>query len=178
MTEDALAEGWLHTGDVGVLDGAGFLRITDRKKDLIKKAGGKYVAPLPLEARLQEERVIEWAPLVGDERPFVTALIVPGWATLRTLHGIDGDPDALVRDSRVRGIFQAVLDTLNRNQAGFESVRAFPLLPYPFSEENDELTPTLKPKRRVIIRRYGEVIDAMCEAAHSAHAAQVVHTGG
>jgi long-chain acyl-CoA synthetase len=176
MTDDTLADGWLHTGDVGMLDRAGYLRITDRKKDLIKTAGGKYVAPLPLEARLQEERVIEWALLVGDERPFVSALIVPDWAALRTLHGIDGDPDALVRDSRVRGIFQAALDTLNRNLAGFESVRAFALLPYPFSEENDELTPTLKPKRRVIMRRYAEVIDAMYEAAHAAHAAHMVHT--
>ncbi len=174
-TADTLADGWLHTGDVGMLHEDGFLRITDRKKDLIKMAGGKYVAPLPLESRLQEARVVEWALLVGDERPFVTALIVPAWTALRTVYGIQGDPDVLVRDPRVRGIVQERLDALNRNLAGFESVRAFTLLPYPFSEANDELTPTLKPKRRVIMRRYAEVIDGMYESARAAHAA---HAGG
>ena len=136
-TAHTLADGWLHTGDVGMLDEDGYLRITDRKKDLIKTAGGKYVAPLPLESRLQEDRIVEWALLVGDERPFVAALIVPDWAALRELHGIDGDPDVLVRDLRVRSIVQERMDALNRNLAGFESVRAFALLPYPFAEAND-----------------------------------------
>jgi long-chain acyl-CoA synthetase len=168
-TAATLEDGWLHTGDVGMVDGDGFLRITDRKKDLLKTAGGKYVAPLPLESRLEEDRVIEWALLVGDERPFVTALVVPDWAALRALHGIAGDPDALVHDPRVRGIFQERVDTLNRGLAGFESVRAFALLPRQFSEENDELTPTLKPKRRVIMRRYREVVDGMYEMARAAY---------
>jgi long-chain acyl-CoA synthetase len=168
LTAAALEDGWLRTGDVGMLDG-GYLRITDRKKDLIKTAGGKYVAPQPLESRLQEAREIEWALVVGDERPFVTALVVPDWEALRELHGIDGDPDALVADPRVRSIVQARIDVLNRKLAGFESVRGFALLPNPFSEANGELTPTLKPKRRVIVRRYREVIDAMYEAARVAH---------
>jgi long-chain acyl-CoA synthetase len=168
LTAAALEDGWLRTGDVGVLED-GWLRITDRKKDLIKTSNGKYVAPLPLEARLEEARAIEWALLVGDERPFVAALIVPDWGALRASHGIDGDPDALVTDSRVRAIIQALVDALNRDLAGFESVRAFALLARPFSEENGELTPTLKPKRRVIARRYREVIDAMYEAARLAH---------
>ena len=171
LTAEALEDGWLHTGDVGVLDG-GFLRITDRKKDLLKTAGGKYVAPLPLESRLQEERVIEWALLIGDERPFVTALIVPDWEAVRTLHGIAGDPDALVDDPRVRAVVQERVDALNRGLAGFESVRAFTLLPRPFCEANGELTPTLKPRRRVIAQRYREVIDGMYETARAVHAAQ------
>jgi long-chain acyl-CoA synthetase len=171
QTAEAISEdGWLMTGDVGVLDAGGFLRITDRKKDLLKTAGGKYVAPLPLESRLQEAREIEWALLVGDERPFVTVLVVPDWGALRTLHGIDGDHDALVGDPRVRAIVQRRMDELNDGLAGFECVRAFALLPQPFSEANDELTPTLKPKRRVIARRYREVIDAMYAAARAAHA--------
>ncbi len=174
-TADTLADGWLHTGDIGMLDEDGFLRITDRKKDLIKTAGGKYVAPLPVESRLQEERIVDWALLVGDERPFVTALIVPDWTALRTIYGIEGDPDVLVRDPRVRCVVQKRLDALNRNLVGFESVRAFTLLPYPFSEANDELTPTLKAKRHVIMRRYAEVIDGMYESAQAAHAA---HAGG
>jgi long-chain acyl-CoA synthetase len=171
QTAATVEDGWLHTGDVGMLDAGGFLRITDRKKDLIKTAGGKYVAPLPIESRLQEERVIEWALLVGDERPFAAALIVPDWGALRTLHGIAGDPDALVDDPRVRALVQGCVDALNEDLAGFESVRAFALLPHPFSEANDELTPTLKPKRRVIVRRYHEVIDGMYEAARAAHTA-------
>jgi long-chain acyl-CoA synthetase len=171
LTAATLDGGWLRTGDVGMLDAAGFLRITDRKKDLLKTSGGKYVAPLPLESRLQEARVIEWALLVGDERPFVTALIVPDWTALRTLHGIEGDPDVLVGSPRVRAIVQRLVDGLNEHLAGFESVRAFTLLPHPFSEANDELTPTLKPKRRVIVRRYREVIDGMYAAARAAHEA-------
>jgi long-chain acyl-CoA synthetase len=169
LTAAAIEDGWLHTGDIGMLED-GYLRITDRKKDLLKTAGGKYVAPLPLESHLQESRVIEWALIVGDERPFVTALIVPEWGALRTLHGIDGDPDALVQDERVRAIVQERIDALNRGLPGFESVRAFALLPRAFSEENGELTPTLKPKRRVIARRYRDVIDAMYETARLAHA--------
>jgi long-chain acyl-CoA synthetase len=170
-TAATLEDGWLHTGDVGVLDEDGFLRITDRKKDLIKTAGGKYVAPLPLESRLQEDRVIEWALLVGDERPFVTALIVPDWGALRTLHDIDGDPAALAGDPRVRAIVQGCVDAVNRQLAGFESIKAFTLLPDAFSEASDELTPTLKPKRRIIRSRYGEVIDGMYRAARAAHPA-------
>ncbi|TMC07147.1 MAG: long-chain fatty acid--CoA ligase [Chloroflexi bacterium] len=168
LTAAALEDGWLHTGDVGLLDG-GHLRITDRKKDLLKTAGGKYVAPLPLESRLQEAREIEWALLVGDERPFVTALVVPDWGALRDEHGIDGDPDALAADVRVRSIVQERVDALNRNLAGFETVRAFAVLSRPFSEGDGELTPTLKPKRRVIVRRYREVIDAMYESATLAY---------
>ena len=168
LTAAALEDGWLRTGDVGVLED-GYLRITDRKKDLIKTAGGKYVAPLPLESRLQEAREIDWALLVGDERPFVSALIVPDWGALRTGCGIQGDPDVLTGDPRVRAVVQARVDALNRGLAGFESVRAFALLPTPFSEANGELTPTLKPKRRIIVRRYREVIDTMYEAARLAH---------
>ncbi|HSR26204.1 MAG TPA: AMP-binding protein, partial [Candidatus Eisenbacteria bacterium] len=170
LTAATVEDGWLRTGDIGMLDADGFLRITDRKKDLLKTAGGKYVAPLPLESRLQEERVIEWALLIGDERPFVAALIVPDWGALRALHGIAGDPDVLVSDPRVRAIVQRAVDALNAGLAGFESVRAFALLPHPFAEANDELTPTLKPKRRVIARRYREVIDGMYEAARIAYA--------
>jgi long-chain acyl-CoA synthetase len=172
---DATAEvmeedGWLSTGDVGLIDADGFLRITDRKKDLIKTAGGKYVAPLPLESRLQEEPVIEWALLVGDERPFVTALIVPDRAALQERYGIEGDPDALVGDPRVRAIVQERVDVLNRGLASFESIKAFTLLANTFSEANGELTPTLKPKRRVIQRRYDDLITAMYAAARTARA--------
>jgi long-chain acyl-CoA synthetase len=96
--------------------------------------------------------------------------VVPDWGALRTRHGIEGDPDALVGDPRVRDIVQTRVDALNRELTGFESVRAFALLAHPFSEVNGELTPTLKPKRRVIARRYRDVIDAMYEAARLAHA--------
>lgn len=101
----------------------------------------------------------------------MTALIVPDWAALRTLHGIDGDPDVLVGSPRVRAVIQSCVDELNEHLAGFESVRAFALLPHPFSEGNDELTPTLKPKRRVIARRHGELIDGMYASARVAHEA-------
>lgn len=170
-TAAALEDGWLHTGDIGKLDEDGFLRVTDRKKDLMKTAGGKYVAPLPVESRLEEEPIIEWAVLVGDRRPFVSALIVPEWGALRSIHHVEGDPAALVDDPGVRGLVEERIEGVNRDLAGFERIKAFTLLPSAFSVQSDELTPTLKPKRRVIMGRYETVIAAMYESAARAREA-------
>jgi long-chain acyl-CoA synthetase len=170
-TAEVLGDGWLRTGDVGALDGDGFLRITDRKRDLIKTAGGKYVAPLKLESHLEGDRIVASALVVGDQRPFVAALVVPDWEALRTLHGVEGPAEELVNDPRVQELVQERVDALNAELAGFESLRAFALLPTPFSEERNELTPTLKPKRRVIQDHYQSVIAAMYESARARHRA-------
>jgi long-chain acyl-CoA synthetase len=172
-TAEVLADGWIHTGDIGELDADGFLRITDRKKDLIKTAGGKFVAPQQLEARLQQEPIIERAVVLGDERPYAVALIVPDWSAMRRQLGLDGQPESLLEDERARAAIQRPVDALNEDLDSWERIIQFRLLPHDFSESTGELTPTLKVKRRAVQERYREQIEDMysrktrsAEAAH------------
>ena len=160
-TAETLEDGWVKTGDIGELDSAGFLRITDRKKELIKTAGGKFVAPAPMEGRLMRAPAIERAVVIGDERPFVVALIVPEWKAMSAEAGVSGEPEKLVEDARVLSVVQRAVDDLNRDLGSWESIKYFRLLAHDFSEESGELTPTLKVKRRTVQERYRELIDAM-----------------
>jgi long-chain acyl-CoA synthetase len=160
-TKEVLENGWFRTGDIGELDKAGFLRITDRKKDLLKTAGGKYVAPQPIESRLMDDRVIERAVLIGDERPYVTALLVPDWETLKREKGLAGKPEELVKNEKVRAVFQERIDGVNKGLGSWESVKYFELLANDFSEERGEMTPTLKVKRKAIAENYKEQIESM-----------------
>ena len=160
-TEEVLSDGWLHTGDVGELDGDGFLKITDRKKDLIKTAGGKYVAPQPLEAQLQNESIIERAVVIGDDRPYCVALIVPDWAAVKSELKLGGEPKQLVADEKLKGRVQQVVDRVNQGVGSWESIKYFKLLPDDFSEAAGEMTPTLKVKRRVVQERHADEIEEM-----------------
>jgi long-chain acyl-CoA synthetase len=160
-TAETLHDGWVLTGDIGELDGDGFLRITDRVKELIKTAGGKYVAPAPMETSLMQQPCIERAVVIGDGRPYVTALIVPDWQALGALWGVSGRPDDLVEDERALAAVQRCVDELNRDLGSWETVKYFTLLPEDFTEESGELTPTLKVKRRVVQERYCERIEKM-----------------
>jgi long-chain acyl-CoA synthetase len=165
-TAATVKDGWVLTGDIGEIDSDGFLHITDRKKDLIKTAGGKFVAPQPIETQLQQDPLIERVVLVGDLRPYVSALVVPDWEAVR--HEleieIDGDPAQLVTDERVRETVQSRIDALNADLGSWETVKRFTLLPRDFREEEGELTPSLKVKRRVIQERYAHQIDEMYDA--------------
>src|SRR5450756_748835 len=165
-TAEAISEGWLKTGDMGFVDSDGFLTITDRKKDLIKTSGGKYVAPLPIESQLESERYIKASLVVGDERPYVVALIVPDWEALRADLGLQGEPSSLVNDAELRARFSKILDEVNKGQASFETVKHFALLPRDFTEAEGELTPTLKKKRRAILEHFKNQIEALY-ASHS-----------
>ncbi|HEY4888237.1 MAG TPA: long-chain fatty acid--CoA ligase [Candidatus Dormibacteraeota bacterium] len=169
-TAETIVAGWLRTGDMGFIDHDGFLTITDRKKDLIKTAGGKYVAPLPIESQIENDRYVKSSLVVGDGRPYVVALIVPDWQALAADMGLDGAPEKLVADPGVRAHFAAVMDSVNQGQAGFETVKYFALLPRDFTEAYDELTPSLKKKRRVIARHFQDVIDDMYSAHKKSHA--------
>jgi long-chain acyl-CoA synthetase len=160
-TAEILEDGWFHTGDIGELDPDGFLRITDRKKDLIKTAGGKFVAPQPLEAQLQQEPIVERALVLGDERPYAVALIVPDWNALRRQLGLQGEPESLVEDERARSAVQRLVDAVNAELGSWERIKYFKLLAQDFSEEKGEITPTLKVKRRVVQDRYREQIEDM-----------------
>jgi long-chain acyl-CoA synthetase len=168
-TAEVLVEGWLRTGDVGELDPEGFLRITDRKKDLIKTAGGKYVAPQPLETRLQQDPLIERAVVLGDERPYCVALIVPDWQAVREVLRLEGAPEHLVEDPRLIAAVQGRVDELNRGLGSWETLKSFRLLARDLSEEAGELTPTLKVKRRVVQERYRDLIETMYRRRAPSH---------
>jgi long-chain acyl-CoA synthetase len=154
-------DGWVRTGDIGAVDEDGFLRITDRKKELLKTAGGKFVAPAPIEARLMQQTVIERAIVVGDERPYVTALVLPDWRAMEAEIGVSGQPEDLVDDERALAAVQRCVDEVNADLGSWETIKYFTLIPHDLTEEAGELTPTLKVKRRVVQERYRDRIEPM-----------------
>ncbi len=168
------SEGWFHTGDIGEIDAEGFLRITDRKKELIINAYGKNVAPAPIENALKASRFIGQAVVIGDRRKFLSALLVPDFEVLKPWAEKQGigaaDVAALLRDSRLRELIRQEVDTVNSRLASFEKIVAWELLPNEFTLETGELTPTQKVKRRVINQKYGDVIERLYTEA-DAHVA-------
>ncbi|MBO0707105.1 MAG: long-chain fatty acid--CoA ligase [Candidatus Dormibacteraeota bacterium] len=160
-TEEVLSDGWVHTGDIGEIDKDGFLHITDRKKDLLKTSGGKFVAPLQLEARLLQDSLLANAMVVGDLRPYVTALLVPSWIMVEKTLGLEGEPEKLVEDPTLIAALQEIVDRTNQDLASWETIKRFRVLPHEFSETTGELTPTLKVRRRVVLERHQAEIDEM-----------------
>jgi len=164
-TAEAIDEdGFLRTGDIAEIDGDGFIRIIDRKKDLIVTAGGKNVAPQPIESRLKQVPLVDAAVLIGDRRPYVTALLAPDLEELRRVAeglGLDEDAGVLIEHADVVAEFQKAVDGVNAQLARFEQIRRFRVLPEPLSIEGGHLTPTLKVKRRVVEERFAALIDAM-----------------
>ena len=158
-------EGWFHTGDIGELDRDGFLKITDRKKDIIINAYGKNIAPQPLEGMLKSSPYIGTPVLIGDRRKFLTAIIIPNFEKLErdaAALGIQwNDRQELVSNDKVKALFQSELDRFNQNLDRQEKIRRFALLASDFTIENDEITPSLKVKRKVIDKKYKDVIDGM-----------------
>jgi long-chain acyl-CoA synthetase len=149
-TAEALTgDGWLHTGDVGEIDDEGFLRITDRKKDLIITAGGKNIAPQNLENALKASRFVSQALVVGDRRPYVTALV--------TLDEAELAPGG----QEPRELVQALVDDVNRDRTRVEQIKRFAILPRDFSLEEGEVTPTLKLRRRVIHEHFADEIEGL-----------------
>jgi len=158
-TAEMLDNGWIRTGDIGEIDADGFLKITDRKKDLIKTAGGKYVAPQQLEFEIQRYDLVEQAVIIGEGKPFVTALIVPDWAAVTKR--VAGRPEELVDDKRVIALIEQGVEAVNKRVGNWEAIKYFTLLPRAFNEESGEITSTLKIKRKVIAQRYADQIDSM-----------------
>ncbi len=165
FTED----GFFRTGDIGEIDPDGFLKITDRKKELIVTSGGKNIAPNPIEMALNLNMYIEQACVVGDGRNYITALIVPNLELVEKIaaeKGIAaGGHRDLVRHSEIIGFFDEQIAKVNQGLARYEQVKKFTLVEAPFSEETGELTPTLKMKRRIILEKHQAEIDAMYAAA-------------
>ena len=159
------SEGWFHTGDIGEFDKDRCLKITDRKKDIIINAYGKNIAPQPLEALLKSSPYIGTPVLIGDRRKFLTALIVPNFEKLErdaaALGVTTTDREQLVKDERVLGILQKEIDRFNQNLDRQEKIRRFALLPRDFTIDADEITPSLKVKRKMIDTKYKHLIDEM-----------------
>lgn len=164
-TAETLTDGWLLTGDIGELDDAGRLRITDRKKELIKTSGGKYVAPQYLEGKMKAACPYLSQVLVhGDRRNYCTALVtldaeaIAGWAQQR---GLPPDPAQLAEHPQVRGLVGQAVEQVNAGLASYETIKRFAILPGDFSVEGGELTPSLKVRRRLVEDRYREVLDGL-----------------
>ena len=164
-TADALREGWFHTGDIGTIDAEGYLRITDRKKDVLVTSGGKKIAPQPIEAVLKRSPLVAEAIVLGDRRHFAAALIVPDFPALerrlKDLGRPPADRDTLVTRDDVIALYQEIVDALNRELSQFERLKKIALLPVEFTIETGELTPTLKVKRKVVEEKYRSAIDAL-----------------
>jgi long-chain acyl-CoA synthetase len=164
-TEAVMRDGWFHTGDIGELSPDGFLRITDRKKDLLVTSGGKKVAPQPIEARLKQHPLVAEAVIVGDRRRFPAALIVPAFEVLgerlKSLGLPAGDRAALVGRADVVGLYREIVEALNRDLAQYEQIKQIALLPAEFTIAGGELTPTLKVRRRVIETRWRDTIERL-----------------
>ncbi|HEX5132548.1 MAG TPA: long-chain fatty acid--CoA ligase [Candidatus Krumholzibacteria bacterium] len=169
QTDEALAGGWFHTGDIGKIDENGFLFITDRKKDLIATAGGKKIAPQPIESHLKHSKYISEAVLIGDRRPFISLLIVPNFERLERWArdaSIDvADHERLVESPAVRELYQRIIDDENRELAQFERIKNFVILAKELTVEDGHLTPTLKVRRRIVEATYQDRIDAMYQPA-------------
>ena len=161
------ADGWLHTGDVGTIDSDGFITITDRKKDLIITDSGENIAPQPIEGALKQDPLIEEACLIGDKRPFVTALLVPNQALVETLarkNGVSGDWQTVLGHQTVQGLFRDRVNTVNKTLPTPARIRQFRVLDQPFSQDRGELTPTMKIRRRQVLETRQEQIEAMYPA--------------
>ncbi|HEX6324633.1 MAG TPA: long-chain fatty acid--CoA ligase [Vicinamibacterales bacterium] len=165
-TAEVLKDGWFHTGDIGSIDADGYLHITDRKKDLIVTAGGKKIAPQPLESRLKSHPVVAEAIVIGEGRKFPAALFVPDAAALAAALGEPAGTDAaeLLKRPEAQALFQAALDDVNRDLGQFEKLKKFDFLPRPLTQADNELTPTLKVRRKVIEQKYSDVIERMYTA--------------
>jgi long-chain acyl-CoA synthetase len=162
-------DGWFKTGDIGTLDEDGFLRITDRKKELFKTSGGKYIAPQPIEQMIKGSRFVNQVVLIGDRRKFAAALIVPDWEQLRAyaeLKGIEArTPGELCNHPRIIDLFERQIAALTPDLAQYERVKRIALLENELTIEGDELTPTLKVKRRVVDEKYRDVIERLYQGA-------------
>ena len=163
-TAETVVDGWLLTGDVGEFDADGYLKITDRKKDIIVTAGGKNVSPQNIENRLKTHPGISQVVVVGDKRKYLSALITLDEEALQELYERDErklpPSEVLPTDDGIRKLLQGYVDEVNTDLASYETIKKFKVLPEDFTIESDELTPSLKVKRRVIQRRYEDLIDS------------------
>lgn len=163
LTAEVIIDGWYRTGDIGTMVDNKYLKITDRKKELFKTSGGKYVAPLPIENKLKESTFIEQVMLVGSERKFVGALIVPAfpylqeWARKNNLQEISNEE--LIRHPKVLELYRDLIESFNKYFNHVEQIKKFELLPHEWTVDTGELTPKLSLKRKVVMEKYRDAVE-------------------
>ncbi len=164
-TAEVLRDGWLHTGDIGRIDDDGFLLVTDRLKDIIITSGGKNIAPQRIETVVGRDHFVEQIAVIGDRRKFVSALIVPVFDVLEKYaaeHGIEyGSRQELVTNPEIMAVFKERIDRQSEELAQYEKVKAFVLLDREFSQDDREITPTQKIRRRIVEKSFSDEIEAM-----------------
>lgn len=163
LTAEAVIDGWLHTGDIGIIEDGKFLKITDRKKELFKTSGGKYVAPQPIENKLKESPFIEQIMVVGSERKFVGALIVPSFITLKEWMREKGinyttNEDA-IHNPRVLELYRELVESYNTFFNHVEQIKKFELLPQEWTIDTGEMTPKMSLKRKVVMEKFKSAIE-------------------
>ena len=176
-TRAAFVDGWFKTGDVGQLDSDGFLSITDRKKDLIKTSGGKFIAPQPIENALKANALIAEAAVIGDRRKYASVIISPHFPFLEDWARANAVPfnsrPELVNAPEVRELYRGIMEDLNKRLAHFETIKKILIVPEEFTVATGEITPTLKLKRRVIEAKYKEQIEELYQEPHPIETAPV-----
>jgi len=170
-TRDAFLDGWFKTGDIGNLDGDGFLSVTDRKKDLLKTSGGKFIAPQPVENSLKLNAMIGTAVVLGDRRKFASVIISPAFPLLeewaRNHHVSFSSREELVASPKVQELYKGIVGEVNRGLARYETLKKILLVPDEFSATDGTLTPTLKLRRKAIEERYRDQIDELYREAET-----------
>lgn len=157
------ADGWFHSGDIGQIDSDGYIKITDRKKDILVLANGKNVAPQPIETMLKRSPLIGEIVLLGDKAGTISALVVPNFDALKTWAKAQGREikknEELIADPAARKYVKAEIDSLSKDLADYEKIKRIALIDHAFSQEGGELTPTLKVKRKVVAEKYGSLLE-------------------
>ncbi len=171
-TKAALSDGWFKTGDIGNIDAGGYLSVTDRKKDLIKTSGGKFIAPQPIENSLKLNSLVGVPAILGDRRKFAAVIVSPNFIALEQWARANNIPfssrQELVANPKVQSLYEEIVEGVNQNLARFEKLKRVLLVADEFTAENGVLTPTLKLKRRVIEERYRQRIDELYAQAEAA----------
>lgn len=176
-TRAAFQDGWFKTGDIGQLDADGFLSITDRKKDLLKTSGGKFIAPQPIENALKANVLVAQAALIGDKRKYASVIISPHFPLLEDWARANGvtfkDHQELVANAKVRELYRGIIEDVNKKLAHFETIKKILIVPDEFTVAGGEITPTLKLKRRIIEARYKQQIEELYQEPHPIETAPV-----
>jgi long-chain acyl-CoA synthetase len=171
-TESAFLDGWFKTGDIGNVDADGYLSVTDRKKELIKTSGGKFIAPQPIENSLKLNPLIGTAAIVGDRRKFACVIVSPNFPLLEQWavenHVLSTSRSELVANEKVQAIYQEIVEKVNQNLARFEKLKRVLLVADEFTPDSGALTPTMKLRRRVVEERYRRQIDELYVQAEAA----------
>ncbi len=170
-TKNAFEDGWFKTGDIGDIDADGYLSVTDRKKELIKTSGGKFIAPQPIENSLKLNPMVAASAILGDKRKFACVIVSPNFTLLEDWARTNSIPFSsrteLIADAKVQALYEAIVEEANQNLARFEKLKRVLVIPDEFTADNGALTPTLKLRRRVVEDRYRKQIDEIYAQAET-----------